>query len=83
MSAQKAQLEKARADFRQWCEASMEYEPPHLCALGEDDPEPEHCIPCNLIRSAKALVIEERIDAATRLADGLLAPYSVAMGSKS
>lgn len=48
-------LDRARRDFEEWAEASDQYEPPHLCERGEENPQPESCIPCNLVAAARRL----------------------------
>jgi hypothetical protein len=56
-----AKLEAARKLFEDFAQSSMEYTPPHLCEIGEDDPqEAESCIPCGTVKSARALIAIER-----------------------
>jgi len=55
-------IEKARKNFEHWAECTMEYTPPHMCEAGEPDPQPELCIPCNMIESGREYVAAVRAE---------------------
>ena len=53
-------IDELEKEFNEWAEASDQYEPAHVCEIGDDEPDAKNCIPCNVVKAGRALAEKGR-----------------------